>query len=78
MGYVFTVAGMDELLMRMVGRRRPTIIIGSLSVVVALLVLGWAREIVGVFIPSGDAVSYLEGERRGKEAERWNRRLLLR
>ncbi|KAF8242379.1 MFS general substrate transporter [Wilcoxina mikolae CBS 423.85] len=39
------------------GRRRPTLLIGSLSVAVALLVLGWTREIVGVFIPSGDAAT---------------------
>lgn len=39
------------------GRRRPVLVIGSMCVAVALLVLGWTKEIVGFFIPPGDAAS---------------------
>jgi len=38
------------------GRRRPVLVIGSMCVAVALLVLGWTKEIVGFFIP-GDAAN---------------------
>lgn len=39
-----------------VGRRRPVILFGSIIVGMALLALGWTREIVGIFVPPGDAV----------------------
>lgn len=41
-----------------VGRRRPFIVMGTLAVSCALLVLGWTKEIVGVFFnPQSDFVS---------------------
>ncbi|KAI5798819.1 major facilitator superfamily domain-containing protein [Geopyxis carbonaria] len=39
------------------GRRRPVIVMGSLAVSLALFVLGWTREIVGLFVPAGDATN---------------------
>jgi solute carrier family 45 protein 1/2/4 len=32
------------------GRRRPFMVIGSLIVAACLLILGWTKEIVGIFI----------------------------
>lgn len=43
-----------------VGRRRPFIVFGTLAVSFALIVLGWTKEIVGVFFnPQTDFVSFL-------------------
>ena len=43
------------------GRRRPFMIGGTIIVGVALLVLGWTAEIVGIFVEDTDLVS-----RRGR------------
>lgn len=44
-----------------VGRRRPVIMIGSLAVALALFILGWTKEIVGIFFSESDFVSGLGG-----------------
>lgn len=36
------------------GRRRPFMVVGSLVVGVCLLVLGWTKEIVGLFVEDGE------------------------
>jgi solute carrier family 45 protein 1/2/4 len=36
------------------GRRRPFMIIGSIIVAACLIVLGWTKEIVGIFIGDKD------------------------
>jgi solute carrier family 45, member 1/2/4 len=36
------------------GRRRPFMIVGSIIVAAGLVVLGWTKEIVGIFISDGD------------------------
>src|SRR5277367_3224495 len=38
------------------GRRRPFMMIGSLIVAVCLIILGWTKEIVGIFIGDPDMV----------------------
>lgn len=38
------------------GRRRPFMIIGSLTVSACLIILGWTKEIVGIFIGDPDMV----------------------
>jgi len=40
------------------GRRRPVLVLGSVAVAIALLVLGWTREIVSVFMAPSDTVKY--------------------
>ena len=51
------VAAAVELTKRVnIGRRRPVLLFGSIIVGMALLALGWTREIVGIFIPPGEAV----------------------
>lgn len=42
------------------GRRRPVLVLGSCVVAVALLVLGWTREIVWLFLSPGNAVRFCE------------------
>jgi solute carrier family 45, member 1/2/4 len=36
------------------GRRRPFMIVGSIIVAACLIILGWTKEIVGVFIGDKD------------------------
>lgn len=36
------------------GRRRPFMVVGSVIVGVCLLILGWTKEIVGLFVVDGD------------------------
>jgi solute carrier family 45 protein 1/2/4 len=36
------------------GRRRPTMVLGSFLVAACLLVLGWTKEVVGLFVEDGE------------------------
>jgi len=38
------------------GRRRPFMMMGSLAVALCLVILGWTKEIVGIFIRDPDMV----------------------
>jgi solute carrier family 45 protein 1/2/4 len=41
------------------GRRRPYMLAGTLAVVVCYLVLGWTKEIVGLFVQDAEMVGLM-------------------